>query len=105
MGAQKATGLALQFPGLIHLSPPRKTSGQDTDWSCWDHMPTSAPIIVAEKMGACNWLEMGHLLSLVAKAQGQTTELGKCPEAERQSGNSTWSGTPPPSKEQDLECR
>lgn len=58
---------------MIYLGSPRvgkkkKISGKDTDWSCLDHMSTSVPIIVAERMGTCNWLEMVHMFSLVAKA-------------------------------------
>lgn len=85
-----------------------ETSGKDTDWFCLGHMSTSVPIIVAERMGTCNWLEMGHMFSLVAKAQGRLLSWASAQKlrvlGEHYLGSTTWSGAPPPSKEQDLRC-
>lgn len=67
----------------IHLCPPGKVPGKDSDWSWLGPVPIPAPITVVRSMENGDWPGLGHMLSLVAKGQGQNTGIALAPRKSR----------------------
>ena len=67
----------------VHLCPPGKVPGKDSDWSWLGPVPIPAPITVVRSMENGDWPGLGHMLSLVAKGQGQNTGIALAPRKSR----------------------